>query len=82
VIQQVNSISTPFDVFLDLDFSNYSADITIETSVVPLLKQDRHHKAYEISVDIFACWYEPCPDVVERYKFASADFESISEELN
>jgi hypothetical protein len=54
--------------------------VAIET--VPLLKQDRHHLSYEISIDISASRFEPCPDDVEGYKFASADSESISQELN
>jgi hypothetical protein len=46
------------------------------------LKLDRHHEAYEISVDISAARYEPCSVDVERYRFANADCESISQDLN
>lgn len=80
--QQLNPYPNQYGVFLDLVFSNSSFDVAIETSGAPLLKLDRHHHAYEILVDIAACRYEPCSLDVERYKFACADCESISQELN
>jgi hypothetical protein len=81
-LKQLNSIPNQFDVFLDLIFSNASSDVLIETSTSPLLKEDRHHKAYEITIEMSALRFEPCPDETERYKFACADFDSICEELN
>jgi hypothetical protein len=68
--------------YLDLVFSNSSTDVAIETSAEQLLKLDRHHRAYEVSVDISACRYEPCSVDKERYKFAGADCESICRDLD
>jgi hypothetical protein len=49
----------------------------IETSAEQLLKLDRHHRAYEVSVDMSACRYEPCSVDEERYKFAGGGFDRL-----
>jgi hypothetical protein len=44
-LQQLNSISIQFGVFLGLVFSNCVSDVAIAPSDIILLKQDRHHIA-------------------------------------
>jgi hypothetical protein len=56
--------------------------VAIRTSEALLLKLDRYHEANEISVDISATRFEPCSVDVEHYRFASADCETISQDLN
>jgi Endonuclease-reverse transcriptase len=75
--QQLNSTPNKYGVYLDLVFSNSSSDVAIRTSKAPLLKLDRHHEAYEISVDISVTRYEPCSVDVERYRFAVNQFLRI-----
>jgi hypothetical protein len=44
--------------FLDLVFTNVPVYMAVEGAETPLLKLDRHHKAYEIEVQISCCKFE------------------------
>jgi hypothetical protein len=47
----------------------------------PLLKLDRHHRAYELSMDLRFCEFKEIETGSERFKFGAADCEAIKKEL-
>jgi hypothetical protein len=51
-LTQWNTIPNRYGVFLDLIFSNSGSDIIVSSALAPLLKLDRHHEAYDISVNL------------------------------
>jgi hypothetical protein len=63
---QINSIPNQNGTFLDLIFSNASTEITVEICESPLLGLDRHHRAYELLVDVRLCKFE-ATSVDERW---------------
>jgi hypothetical protein len=54
--------------FLDLVFTNVSVDMAVEGAETPLLKLDRHQKAYEIEMQICCCKFEAMEGGVKRYR--------------
>jgi hypothetical protein len=67
--------------FMDLIFSNASTDITVEICESPLLELDRHHRAYELLVDVRLCKCEATSMEERRFRFRAADCEAITDEL-
>jgi hypothetical protein len=57
-LSQINSIPNEHGTFLDLIFSNASTDITVGIRESPLHGLDRHHRAYELLVDVRLCRFE------------------------
>jgi hypothetical protein len=47
-LDQINERPNENGTFLDLVFTNVPVDMAVRVAETPLLKQDRHHKAYEI----------------------------------
>jgi hypothetical protein len=54
---------------LDLVFTNVLVDIAVESAETPLLKLDRHHKAYEIEMQICCFKFEAMEGGIKRYRF-------------
>jgi hypothetical protein len=73
--------SQPKRYVLDLIFSNSSADITIEISKSPLLGLDRHHRAYEMLVDVRLCENKATSVDERRFRFRAADYEALTDAL-
>jgi hypothetical protein len=70
---QINSIPNQNGTFLDLIFSNAGTDITVEIGESPLLGLDRHHRAYELLVDVRLCKFEAASMDERRFRFWAAD---------
>jgi hypothetical protein len=68
--------------FLNLVFTNVPADMAVEGVKTPLLKLDRHHKAYEIEMQICCCKFEAMESGVKRYRFKLVDCAAIVDELD
>ena len=66
---QLNSIPNRYDVFLDLIFSNSGSGVVVSTALAPLLKLDRHHWAYDVSVSVDACKFEPVSTDDSKFNF-------------
>jgi hypothetical protein len=47
-LDQVDVVSNDNGTFLDLVFTNTPVDVSFACADSPLLKLDRHHRAYEI----------------------------------
>jgi hypothetical protein len=56
--------------------------MAVEGAETPLLKLDRHHKAYEIEMQICCCKFEPLEGGVKRYRFKLAECAAIVDELD
>jgi hypothetical protein len=67
-LDQINENGT----FLDLVFTNVSVEMAVEGAETPLLKLDRHTKAYEIEMQICCCKFEAMEGGVKRYRFKLA----------
>jgi hypothetical protein len=78
----INSILNQNSAFLDLIFSKASTDIAVEICESPLLGLDRHHRAYELMVDVRLCEFEAMIMDKRRFRFRAADCEAITEELS
>jgi hypothetical protein len=63
-------------------FTNVPVDMVVEGAEAPLLKLDRHHKAYEIEMQICCCKFEAIEGGVKRYRFKLADCVVIVDELD
>jgi hypothetical protein len=48
----------------------------MSTGDTPLPKLDRHHRAYELSVDLQFCEFKAIETVRERFKHGAADCEA------
>jgi hypothetical protein len=48
----------------------------------PLLKLDRHHRAYKIEMRVCCCECEALESRTQRYMFRMADFAAIVKELD
>jgi hypothetical protein len=55
--------------------------VSITICKEPLLKLDRHHEAYEVSIEISADKYEHNKNDEEYYRFLNADCDSIVQDL-
>jgi hypothetical protein len=80
----VNFCSVWFDVvpndngtFLDLVFTNAPVDVSVPCADSPLLKLDRHHRAYEIEMRVCCCKFEAMESRTQRYMFRIADCAAI-----
>jgi hypothetical protein len=54
---------------LDLVFTNDSVDVSVAFADSPLLKLDRHHRAYEIETRIRCCEFGAMESATQRYMF-------------
>jgi hypothetical protein len=68
-------------IILDPIFSNASMDFTVEICESPLLGLNRHHRAYELLVDVRFCKFEATSVDERRCRFRAADCEAITDEL-
>jgi hypothetical protein len=59
--------------FLNLVFKNVPVDVFITCAESPLLKLDRHHKAYEIDMRACCCKFEVMASRTQCYMFNMAD---------
>jgi hypothetical protein len=78
---QKSSISDILSSNVDLIFSNGSTDITVEIWESPFLGLDRHHRAYELLVDVQLSKFEAKSIYERRFRFGTADCEAITDEL-
>jgi hypothetical protein len=53
-LDQANVVTKDNGIFLDLVFTNAPVDVAVACADSPLLKLDRHDKAYEIEMRV---WY-------------------------
>jgi hypothetical protein len=60
--------------FLNLSIT----DITVEICESPLLELDRHHRAYELLVDVQLCKFDATSINERRFRFRAADYEAIT----
>jgi hypothetical protein len=65
-LDQMHKKPNNFGTFLDRVFTNVPVDMAVEGAEAPLLKLDRHHKAYEIKMQICRC---SNTGGVKRYRF-------------
>jgi hypothetical protein len=72
---QINSNPNQNGTFLGLIFSNASTDITV------LLGLGRHHRTYELLVDVRLCKFEATSVNERRFRLRAADCEAITDEL-
>jgi hypothetical protein len=56
--------------------------MAVEGSKTPLLKLDRHHKAYEIEMQICCCKVDAIKGDVKCYRFKLVDCAAIVDELD
>jgi hypothetical protein len=63
-----------------LVFTNVHVDMAVEGAETPMLKLDRHHKAYEMQ--ICYCKFEAIEGGVKHYRFKLADCGAIVDELD
>jgi hypothetical protein len=54
----------------------------VSSALVPLLKLDRHHEAYDILVNIDVCKFEPVPTDDSKFNFSKANREIVINEVN
>jgi hypothetical protein len=78
---QINSIPYQNGTFLNLIFSNASTDITVEICESPILGLARHHRAYELLVDVRLCKCEATSMDERWFRFRAADCKTITDEL-
>jgi hypothetical protein len=57
-LDQVNVVPNDNGTFLDLVFTNAPVDVSVAFADSPLLKLDRHHRAYEIEMRVYCCKFE------------------------
>jgi hypothetical protein len=69
---QIIAISNRYGMFLDSAFSNAGVDVAMWTCESRLLKLDRHHRAYELSVDLQFC---DCEAIIKE--LGSIDWYSL-----
>jgi hypothetical protein len=58
VLDQINERPIKNGTFLELVFTNVPVNMAVESAETPLLKLDRHQKAYEIEMQICCCKFE------------------------
>jgi hypothetical protein len=64
-------------------FTNVFVAMAVEGAETPLLlKLDRHHKAYEIEMQICSCKFEAMESGFKLYRFILADCTAIVDELD
>jgi hypothetical protein len=56
--------------------------MAVEDAEAPLLKLDRHHKAYEIEIQICGYKFEAMEGGIKRYSVKLADCAAIAAELD
>jgi hypothetical protein len=78
----VNVVPNDNGNFLDLVFTNALADISVGCADSPLLKLDRHHRAYEIEMRVCSCKFEAMESRTQRYMFRMPDCAAIVNELD
>jgi hypothetical protein len=81
-LDQINESPNENGTFLDLVFTKVPVDMAVEGAETPLLKLGRHHKAYEIEMQICCCKFEAMEGGVNRYRFKLVDFAAIVDELD
>jgi hypothetical protein len=63
-------------------FTNAPVDVFVECADSPLLKLDRHHRAYEIVMRVCCCKFEAMKSRTQRYMFRMANCAATVNELN
>jgi hypothetical protein len=63
-----------------LVFTNVPVDMAVEGAETPMLKLDRHHKAYKMQIS--CCKFEAMDGGVKRYRFKLADCGAIVDEVD
>jgi hypothetical protein len=79
-LDQVNERPKENGTFLELVFTNVPVNMAVEGAETALLKLDRHHKAYEVEIQICCCKFEAMESGIKRYRFKLADCAAIVEE--
>jgi hypothetical protein len=77
-LDQINERPNKNGTFLDLVYTN----MAVEGAETPLLKLVRHHKAYEIEMQVCCCKFEAMKGGVKRYRFKLADCVTIVDEFD
>jgi hypothetical protein len=80
-LSQINSIPNQNSTFLDLNFSSTRTDITVEICESPLFGHDRHHRAYELLVDVRLHKFEATSMDERQLVSRAADCKAIIDEL-
>jgi hypothetical protein len=81
-VEQVNEVPNDNGTFLDIVFTNAPVDVSDACADSPLLKLDRHHRAYEIEMRVCCCEFEAMESRSQRYMFRMADCAAILNELD
>jgi hypothetical protein len=63
-------------------FTNALADVSVGCADSPLLKLDRHHRAYEIEMRVCSCKFEAIESRTQRCMFRMPDCVEIINELD
>jgi hypothetical protein len=80
-LDQINERPIENGTFLDRVFTNVPVDMAVGVAETPLLKLNRHQKAYEIEMQISSCKFEAMEGGVKQYRFKLADCVAIVDEL-
>jgi hypothetical protein len=76
-------VSNNNGTFLDVVFTNAPVDVSVACAdSSPLLKLDRHHRAYEIEMRVCCCEFEAMESRTQLYMFRMADLAAIVNELD
>jgi hypothetical protein len=70
------------DHYNDLVFTNALVDVFVAFADSPLLKLDRHHRAYEIEMQVCCCKFEAMESRTQHYMFRMADCVVFVNELD
>jgi hypothetical protein len=81
-LDQINERPNENGTFLDLVFTNVPFDMVVEGAETHLLKLNRHHKVYEIEMQICCCKFEAMEGGVKRYRFKLAHYAAIVDEID
>jgi hypothetical protein len=81
-LDQVRVVPNDNDTFLDLVFTNAPVDVSAACANSPLLKLDRHHRAYKIKMRVCCCKFRAMESITQRYMFRMADCAAIVNELD
>jgi hypothetical protein len=76
-LDQVNVVPHGNGTFLDLVFANAPVFVSVACAASPLLKVDRHHRAYEIEIWVCCCEFEAMESRTQLYMFRMADNAAI-----
>jgi hypothetical protein len=81
-LDQINERPNENGTLLDLVFKSIPVNRAVGVAETPLLKLSRHHKAYDIELQICCCKFEAMEGGVKHYRFKLADCVAIVDELD